>query len=194
MQAEANSWLSILFKNSGIIFFLLLLVIFPAIWICQFTASLHVYNTAFLQQLSLSHNAILHLVYWVAGHSAIQKSLHLKEKKQQQTLTSIGMLDIENAGKVLWTLSDMPIVPALCQGLTFIMVQFRVHKAEMGSSLSLAVLCPTAWEPDWQATSNCVFNWEKDGWKQNRYMSTQNLCADFGDFNEGDKSCPQPWP
>lgn len=50
-----------LFKKKNTLFFFLL-VIFPAIWICQFTASLHVYDTAFLQQLSLSQNAVVHLV------------------------------------------------------------------------------------------------------------------------------------
>lgn len=173
MQAEANHWLSILFKNSGIIFFFLLLIIFPAIWVCQFTASLHVYNTAFLQQLSLSHNAIVHLGYRVAGHSALENSLHLKKKinkKTQQTLTSIWMLvvDIEKAGKVLWTLSDMSIVPALWlpihqQGLTFSVIEFRVHKPETGSSVSLAVLDHTAWEPDLLPASKSCF-WMGKGW------------------------------
>lgn len=90
-----------------------LLGIFPAIWICQFTASLHVYNTAFLQQLSLSHNAIVHLVCWVVGHNMIENSLHVMKKRPS--------LDIHlDAGRGLRegreSTSTVSTVPALCQG------------------------------------------------------------------------------
>lgn len=76
------------------------------------------------------------------------------------------VVDMEKAGRVLWTLLDMSIAPALCQvANSFSMIQFRVHKAEMGSSLPLVVCVTQPGSLTWQLLQSCVLDWEKDGWK-----------------------------
>lgn len=149
MQAEAKYWVYIILCSKKIwsTFFFFLLIIFLAIWICQFTASLHVYNTAFLQQLSLSHNAVVHLVCWVAGHNTIENSSHLKTKK---TLSwhPFGHWSwaLEKAGIALAAFSNMSNVPALLgllihhQCLIFSKIQFRVHLPETWSFFPFADL------------------------------------------------------
>ena len=146
-HASWSKLLSIYFVKKKIwnTFFFFLIIIFPAICICQFTASLHVYNTEFLQQLSLSHNAIVHLVCWLAGHNTIENSLHLK--KRDPLLTFIWTLVVgfrerkERASSSLKCLHCSSCVSGLLihhPCLTFSMIQFRVPLPETWSFFPFA--------------------------------------------------------